>query len=36
MNEVNNANPEFVPIDVACGPNNVFVIGRRTDRVNIT
>ena len=33
INEVNQT--EFIPIDVACGPNNVFVVGRNLDKVNI-
>jgi len=36
VNDKLNICPEYVPIDVACGPNNIFVIGRLTDRVNIT
>ena len=36
-NKINeNNSPESVAIDVACGPNNIFVIGRNADRVNIT
>ena len=35
-NKINEDNiPEYVPIDVACGPNNIFIIGRLVEKANI-